>query len=575
MPPLSRLAPLIPLITLVMACAEPPAPRDSGPSNDDTSAEADPWPDPAELPDAELSVVSEDGALLLSGATITVETAAAGLDSPRWVTLTLTNRGDEALALSDAGAWLSGEGFTWATPPPDTLPPAQSARVSLTVNGLGATQETEWRGALTIPGLSAPFALGLVATMPRPLRLVVAIEGGGTLTSDDYGATWAELPPFEGAQEAQRGTLTWGNGRFLRTFADGGDWTDPGVYATSELGEDWTISLASDEFWPSECAYGLGLFACARSDALSWSATGGAIVHEQTAWRDMLIGLIFDGEQFVGVGRAGRIVTSDDGLAWDTEVNYEEEDYLYDVAYGDGLWVAVGGNNRQIVLVQRRPLRHLDSPGAHRRELLRPVQRRVQRRRLAHLWQRRQRPDLVVLCGRHDLEHGHHALLDHLRAPRRRRRLVLLDGEPPRGRRRAVPQPRRAELGDGPHPGRWPRPARLRGGGPMTRASPFFFSCSSRSLAACEGRTPRRRTASTPPVATASKTASLTTASATPPPTARRRVRPGSRRPSTGSPPPRSPLARPRPEATRSRSPSPCTTAVMSACACSATPMSG
>jgi hypothetical protein len=350
MPPLSRLAPL-PLITLVMACAEPPAPRDSGPSNDDTGAEADPWPDPAELPDAELSVVSEDGALLLSGATITVETAAAGLDSPRWVTLTLTNRGDEALALSDAGAWLSGEGFTWATPPPDTLPPAQSARVSLTVNGLAATEETEWRGALTIPGLSAPFELGLVATVPRPLRLVVAIEGGGTLTSDDYGATWAELPPFEGAEEAQRGTLAWGNGRFLRTFADGGDWTDPGVYATSALGEDWTISLASDEFWPSDCAYGLGLFACARSDALSWSATGGAIVHEQTAWRDMLNGLLFDGEQFVGVGRAGRIVTSDDGLAWDTEVNYEEEDYLCDVAYGDGLWVAVGGNNRQLVLV--------------------------------------------------------------------------------------------------------------------------------------------------------------------------------------------------------------------------------
>jgi hypothetical protein len=270
-PPLTHLA-SITLLTLLVACADPPAPGDSGPAGDDTSAEADPWPDPAEIPDAELSVVTEDGALLLSGATITVETAPAGLDSPRWVTLTLTNRGEAALELADAEAWLSGEGFAWATPPPDTLSPAESARVTLTVNGLGATQETEWRGALTISGLSVPFELGLVAEVPRPLRLVVAIEGGGTLTSDDYGATWAELPPFDGAEAAQRGTLTWGNGRFLRTFADGGEWADPGVYASSELGEDWTISVASDEFWPSECAYGLGLFACARGDALSWSA---------------------------------------------------------------------------------------------------------------------------------------------------------------------------------------------------------------------------------------------------------------------------------------------------------------
>ncbi|MEY3209631.1 MAG: hypothetical protein RIT28_112 [Pseudomonadota bacterium] len=349
MPSLTRLAPLT--LTLIMACADPAAPDDSRPSGDDSQGEADPWPDPAELPDGALSVVTDDGALLPSGATITVETAPAGLDSPRWVTLTLTNRADTAQDLSGAAAWLSGEGFTWATLPPDTLSPAESARVSLTVNGLGATEETEWRGALTIPGLGEPFTLNLVAEVPRPLRLVVAIEGGGTLLSDDYGATWAERPPFEGAQDAQRGTLTWGNGRFLRTFADGGDWSDPGVYATSALGEDWTISVASDEFWPSECAYGLGLFACARSDALSWSETGGAIVHEQTAWRDMLNGLLFDGERFVGVGRSGRIATSDDGLSWDTEVTFEGGDYLNDVAYADGLWVAVGGNNRQVVLV--------------------------------------------------------------------------------------------------------------------------------------------------------------------------------------------------------------------------------
>lgn len=345
MPPRSHLA-LLPLLT---ACAGPASPVDSGAPAADSSAEADPWPDPAELPDAALSVVSEDGALLPSGATITVETAPAGLDSPRWVTLTLTNRGDGPLDLSAAG--LSGEGFTWGTPPPDTLAPAESVRVSLTVNGLGAAEETEWSGALTLPVGEPPFALNLVATVPRPLRLVVAIEGGGTLTSDDYGATWAERPPFDGAEAAQRGTLTWGDGRFLRTFADGGDWGDPGVYATSELGEDWAVSVASDEFWPSECAYGLGLFACARSDALSWTETGGAIVHENTTWGAMLNGLVFDGERFVGVGRSGRIVTSADGRAWDAEVTFEDGDYLYDVAYADGLWVAVGGNNRQVVLV--------------------------------------------------------------------------------------------------------------------------------------------------------------------------------------------------------------------------------
>ncbi|MCK6519842.1 hypothetical protein L6R49_00215 [Myxococcota bacterium] len=345
MPSIRRLAPL----TLALACAEAPPTTPEDRAAEDS--EADPWPDPAELPDAELSIVSEDGALLLSGATVQVETAPAGLDDPRWVNLTFTNRGDAALSFADPAAWLSGEGFAWETAPPATLLPDESARVSLVVNGLSAAEAAEWRATMTIPGLSQPFVVNLVAEVPRPLRLVVAIEGGGTLTSDDYGATWAERPPFDGAEAAQRGSLTWGDGRFLRTFADGGDWSDPGVYAASELGEDWTLAVASDEFWPSECAYGLGRFACARGDVLSWSETGGAIVHEQTSWGAMLNAIVFDGERFVAVGRDGRIVSSADGVAWDTEVTFEDGDYLYDVAYADGLWVAVGGNNRQVVLV--------------------------------------------------------------------------------------------------------------------------------------------------------------------------------------------------------------------------------
>jgi hypothetical protein len=60
-----------------------------------------------------------------------------------------------------------------------------------------------------------------------------------------------------------------------------------------------------------------------------------------------LFGIAFAAGKFVAVGQAGRIITSTNGVAWQTE-NSPTTDKLTAIAHGDGLFVAVG--NKTIVV---------------------------------------------------------------------------------------------------------------------------------------------------------------------------------------------------------------------------------
>lgn len=284
-----------------------------------------------------------EGAVLSDGAAVSIETAPAGIDEASVLRFTLTNRSGEALTLpADPSLWLSGEGFTTSGPLPEHLEPEESAPFEIAVNPVDATAAEARAGTLSVPA-EPPLAVSLLASVPRPLRLVVAGDGPTVLLSEDYGATWsATVEPTE-IQDAVH-SVTWGEGRFFLASQEGFSWSVAGHYQWSEDGTTWTASAASDDFWVSDCAYGMGQFFCVRSDTISWSDSGETVLHESTQWDDMLLSVLYTGERFVATGRNGRRVTSTDGSSWATEDNFADGDYLSDLARSDdGTLVAVGG----------------------------------------------------------------------------------------------------------------------------------------------------------------------------------------------------------------------------------------
>jgi hypothetical protein len=319
-----RLWPLL----LLVGCAEPVGtlPTPDGPA----------WPD-AEL-DGDAFTLVFDGERV-DGA-VTLQTGPAGLGDGATARFVLTNRSG-AEAVFD-GAWLQGdaEGTVEA---PESLAPDASADVVLALDEPG-WGPTALSAQLVVPGTDV--AVDLVVDVPAPLRIVGVGSGGYTVTSDDYGATWTAT---ERGEPTAHHSVVWGNGRFLRTWADGLEWSDPGRYAWSEDGEVWTESAVGDTFWSSGCAFGLERFVCARGDALSWSVDGGAIVHESTAWRPMNHAIAYADGQFVGVGRDLRRVRSEDGAAWVDEVLGEPGVNFNAVVHDGERWVAAGGLNGQVV----------------------------------------------------------------------------------------------------------------------------------------------------------------------------------------------------------------------------------
>ena len=380
-PPMTRLPSLL-LPWLLSACAvpapkegsEPPpgSPADSAdpdPTPDDSAApadtgnappETDPWPDASTLPDGVLSLVY-DGEVVTSGQTIRVQTAPAGLPDRTHLRFVLTNRTETSLTLpADGAAWLTGEAFAWASPPPTLLAPEESVALELSI---GVQEETAARvheATLTIPG--GP-SVQLEGEVPRPLRVVVVGSGHYTAASDSYGASFETEVHAEDATTAR--DVVWGAGRFFRSDRAYNDWNAPGVYQYSDDGVTWHDATTSEEFWVSDCTHAAGRFYCVRSSSWTSSDDGSIVLHNANGWGQLLNGVVFvpgeevgrpadttdpeallAGDRFVAVGRMGRRMLSTDGASWTADVTSTTTvSYYNHLAYADGMVVAVGGSD--------------------------------------------------------------------------------------------------------------------------------------------------------------------------------------------------------------------------------------
>ncbi len=310
--------------------------------------DAEPWPDTLPPQQALVSMVIQ-GQTVAPGQTLIVNTAPAGLEQATTYDITLTNRSDQTLDFgADPAAWLQDDTLQWGTPPPTALAPQESTNLRLSFNAATVTQATTLTTRLSLPGQDAHLDFAL--EVPAPLRMVVVGVDNTTLISDTYGADFIDAQ-FPQGSETARERVTWGNGLFLRSWADGRDWGDPGRYATSPDGVTWTSANTSDAFWASQCAYGAGRFACAVAASLSWSDNGATVIHEAGGCCPMSHAMAFGDDRFIAVGRDSRRSISFDGQTWDTEHREQDGHWLNAVAYaGEGSWVATGGRGNLFVM---------------------------------------------------------------------------------------------------------------------------------------------------------------------------------------------------------------------------------
>jgi hypothetical protein len=171
-------------------------------------------------------------------------------------------------------------------------------------------------------------------------KLFVAVGDGAVVTSPD-GSHWGTPILISGVILYG---ITWGNGKFVAVgYGSGG-----AKIITSENGTAWSdpITISGIDYLFG-ITWGDGLFV-----AVGYGSGGsGKIVTSTngTAWGDPktiegvnLNGIAHAAGLFVAVGYGGTILTSPDGSRWGTPITISGVSNLYEITWGNSLFVAVG-----------------------------------------------------------------------------------------------------------------------------------------------------------------------------------------------------------------------------------------
>ena len=295
----------------VLACGP-----ESGPVEDTGTVrveDTDPWPDTPTDWSHPISVVSE-GRVLAPGDTLSQPTAPAGIDHTHHYFLTLTNRSDAPLSFGDdPSMWMDAPGYSWLEPPPTTLAPNDSARLSIAFNPEFATQADLYTATLQFPNDTVDQVLHLEAVVPKPLRIVMVGNHGYTLISDTYGATFdIETVPSDTSSPETTLGVVWGDDQFVR-YGRAGGWSSDAVYAYSANGDTWTPATVSTGGWAFSCTYGFEQFLCTRGYGaqITRSDSGTLFIHESGNYvPTFILAVVTTETQLIGVGREGMIAHS-------------------------------------------------------------------------------------------------------------------------------------------------------------------------------------------------------------------------------------------------------------------------
>ena len=315
---------------------------DTGESSSDTGDSGEvPIEDPLEGCEIALQI-NIDGTDIESGNSVSFPSRPARTN-PTDIELIMTNDCDVDLRfLGFPDDWMEGTGFSIANLPPILIPPHEEGSMTLRFT---PQEEGSYQGTFTLPYdlPGAPFTLDLSAQTNSPLRLVLVGDGISAVT-DDYGHTIHETQFSTQAHsnELRRGTC-WGMGQFIAT---GG--SDQRNLWTSTDGLTWT-QINQGGGWVADCAFGNNMilaaggfhFLSSSQDGVTWSSLGG------TFTGDHMRSVAYGNGVFVAVGGSEACVTSD-GETWDVETTHGA-DNIDRVAFGNGIFVGVGAGGAIVI----------------------------------------------------------------------------------------------------------------------------------------------------------------------------------------------------------------------------------
>lgn len=161
----------------------------------------------------------------------------------------------------------------------------------------------------------------------------VAVGEAGTILSSSDGLSWT---PHQQDANIHFTSVTYGHDQFVAVG------NSKNVY-TSEDGKSWTAHAVADASPFFTVVYGDGVYV-ATGFANAWTSPDGKNWTKRDFTGYLQSGSAYGNNSFVTVGQAGHMMRSgDDGETW-SPINVDENHYLDSVAYGNGVFVAVGNN---------------------------------------------------------------------------------------------------------------------------------------------------------------------------------------------------------------------------------------
>ncbi|MEE8597968.1 MAG: hypothetical protein V3S69_00340, partial [Dehalococcoidales bacterium] len=179
--------------------------------------------------------------------------------------------------------------------------------------------------------------------------------GAYIITSPD-GVNWTSQSNPDENPSYLKG-VAWGDGMFIAVGGATGTDSD-GYIVTSYNGTVWTERAATADITLDAVVYspaldlwvavGVGSYIITSSDGITWSL-------QTPPNNETLLGVTWSPELalFVAVGDDGQeadalIYTSSNGTSWTERANTENNHQLEDVAWGNGVFVAVGGSSTAV-----------------------------------------------------------------------------------------------------------------------------------------------------------------------------------------------------------------------------------
>ena len=179
-------------------------------------------------------------------------------------------------------------------------------------------------------------------------KFVVVGANGTILTSTDNGVTWVDpFYPYSSVTENWLYASVYNNSKFIDVGAYGT------ILSSTTSGTSWNVETSPTSLHLLGVAYGNGIFIAVGQSGIILSSPDGVNWTQKhpivpppplydpptTEW---LRGITYAYGNFVAVGDNGTIITSPDGTNW-TLRNWDDSYNLEDIAYGNNVFVTVGG----------------------------------------------------------------------------------------------------------------------------------------------------------------------------------------------------------------------------------------